>query len=387
MSETFSKHKAVDRIRSSLFYSAIGDAVGFRYEFVKDTAEVLSQANQLGGISAIRVDKQWPVSDDTVMQIATARAIIDTYKDCNVNQEFGTSKFVEAFQKNASIRYVECMKQMKGRAPGNQCILATRYLEDNALPPYSSTAGGNGASMRSACIGFVAPTDTVLLVDMSMRSALLTHPNFTAMFGSVASTVFTALAYQEISPTLWPEFLMQRAMPLAEAWLRAHRLDWTQKHGDFYNPLGDYRYFETQWETYIDMRFTGADGSAFFSQDWITDHQGRDAFFNKLAYVSPNGTTWNGSSGHDSVIIAYDAILYDCLHCPKVNGDNSLYTDKADWDTVLYLTALHGGDSDSTAAIAGAWFGAMHPMRIQKVQGLEFGDDMDELAKEMSRLL
>ena len=42
--------------------------------------------------------------------------------------------------------------------------------------------------------------------------------------------------------------------------------------------------------------------------------------------------------------ISYDALLG--------SGDN--------WNELCYRGALHGGDSDSTGAIAGAWFGALY---------------------------
>jgi ADP-ribosylarginine hydrolase len=381
------KHKPVDRIRSSFLYSAIGDAVGYRFEFTLNTANVLEQANLLGGISAIRVDKQWPVSDDTVMAMATARAIMDAHKDDIIGHKLETARFAELFEKRASDRYIECMDLMDGRAPGNQCILATEFLKRAVLPPFSATAGGNGTSMRSMCLGFVAPKDYALLVDLSMRSALLTHPNFTAMFGSVVSTIFTSLAYQDEPPTSWPHLLMEHIMPLTEDWLKTHRPQWKEQYGDVTRSRGNYNYFGTQWKKYIKARFNGPDKSAQYPKDWISDYQSRDAFFEKLAFVSSKGTTWNGSSGHDSVIIAFDAILYDYLNHTKVNGARSLYQGKPDWDTVLYLTALHGGDSDSTAAIAGAWFGAMHPMRTQRVEGLEFEDELIELANDMAKLL
>ncbi len=63
---------------------------------------------------------------------------------------------------------------------------------------------------------------------------------------------------------------------------------------------------------------------------------------------------WGGSSGHDSVIIAYDALL-GC---------------KGSWEEFCNRGILHGGvmiitieslidpgDNDSTGAIGGAWFG------------------------------
>lgn len=48
------------------------------------------------------------------------------------------------------------------------------------------------------------------------------------------------------------------------------------------------------------------------------------------------------ASGHDSVIIAYDALL------------GSLYN----WSELCLRGVLHGGDNDTTGTIACAWYGA-----------------------------
>lgn len=48
--------------------------------------------------------------------------------------------------------------------------------------------------------------------------------------------------------------------------------------------------------------------------------------------------------GVDSVIIAYDALLGA--------GES--------WEELCLRGMLHGGDSDSTGTIAGAWFGAVY---------------------------
>lgn len=69
--------------KASMLYAALGDAIGFKngdWEFNKSTDDIMKQANQLGGIHAIKVNvKDWPVSDDTVMHAATAIALIESF--------------------------------------------------------------------------------------------------------------------------------------------------------------------------------------------------------------------------------------------------------------------------------------------------------------------
>ncbi len=68
----------------------------------------------------------------------------------------------------------------------------------------------------------------------------------------------------------------------------------------------------------------------------------RDAFYKSVSFDG-----WGGSSGHDAPLIAYDALL----------GAG------ASWHELMLRAALHAGDSDSTATIAGALWGLMHGFR------------------------
>lgn len=56
------------------------------------------------------------------------------------------------------------------------------------------------------------------------------------------------------------------------------------------------------------------------------------------------------SSGHDSVIIAYDAILGS----------------EGDWIEFCARGVLHGGDNDSTGAIGGAAFGTLLQIKVDE---------------------
>jgi ADP-ribosylarginine hydrolase len=84
----------------------------------------------------------------------------------------------------------------------------------------------------------------------------------------------------------------------------------------------------------------------------------RDEYYKAISWSG-----WGGSSGHDSVIIAYDALL-GC---------------SGDWNEFLRRGALHGGDSDSTGAIGAAWFGVLYG--YQGVPGNHFEEieKVDEL--------
>ena len=68
----------------------------------------------------------------------------------------------------------------------------------------------------------------------------------------------------------------------------------------------------------------------------------REEFYKRIAFRSTGG-----ASGHDAPMIAYDALL--CA------GDS--------WEKLADHGFFHGGDSDSTAVIAAAWWGAIYGFR------------------------
>lgn len=126
-------------------------------------------------------------------------------------------------------------------------------------------------------------------------------------------------------------------------------------------------YFEGEWKKYLTERGI-MDGTSQPTFPEKYDVKERDAF-----YTSHSFRGWAGSSGHDAPMIAYDAILG--------SGDN--------WTELAHRAFFHSGDSDSTAAIAGAWWGAMYGFKgVPKAnyKNLEYRDRLEKLGRDIYHL-
>ena len=99
------------RFEASMVLAGVGDAIGYKngeWEFCRSGERIHEHLKQLGGLDKIVVNpNKWMISDDTVMHIATAEALISDWKGD-----------LEKLYSNIAQKYKECMKDMAGRAPG-----------------------------------------------------------------------------------------------------------------------------------------------------------------------------------------------------------------------------------------------------------------------------
>nr|XP_033802346.1 protein ADP-ribosylarginine hydrolase-like isoform X2 [Geotrypetes seraphini] len=313
--------------QAAMLLSAAGDALGYRnqrWEYCESGPQILQELCELGGLKQIQAQlPDWPVSDDTVLHLATAEAL-------------ATGKRQESLWQDLASRYVEAMKDMEGRKPGPTSILGTSQLRPGETSgyriPFNPKATGCGAAMRSMCIGlrYPRPSDLQDLIQVSVESGRMTHNHPTGYLGAVASALFTAFAVQKKPLALWGCELMA-ALPLV--------LEYVQSVGvDTEENVQAWPYFTEKWTWYLTERglFKGEGPPRFPAKYGPAE---RD-----VVYKSFSLDSWAGRSGHDAPMIAYDALL-------ATGGC---------WEKLCNHAMFHAGDSDSTGVIAGACWGAMY---------------------------
>lgn len=70
-----------DQFKACMLLSAVGDALGYKngsWEFCDSGEAIHNELLELGGIQKIDI-KGWMVSDDTVLHLATAEALVSTW--------------------------------------------------------------------------------------------------------------------------------------------------------------------------------------------------------------------------------------------------------------------------------------------------------------------
>ncbi|KAK3579430.1 hypothetical protein CHS0354_028227 [Potamilus streckersoni] len=348
-----------ERYEASMVLSGAGDALGYKngeWEFCHSGRIIHNELEKMGGIENVTVKlPDWMISDDTVMHLATAEALMKWDQD--------TDK--EKLYDKLADHYKTCMNHMAGRAPGLTCVDSCHLLKPD-IPqgyciPFNSRAGGCGAAMRAMCIGlrFPRPSELSDLIAVSVESGRMTHHHPTGYLGSLASALFTAYAIQGLPVLEWGHGLMD-ALPKA--------LEYVINQGRYVkeNQMA-WNYFESAWAKYLHDRGI-EDGK---SEPVFPDKYGIEE--RDKTYKSWSFSGWGGSSGHDAPMIAYDALL---------GAGNS-------WRELCHRAMFHSGDSDSTGVIAAAWFGAMFGYKgvpKKNYQELEYGDHLKKAGAELYRL-
>ena len=89
------------RYEACMVLAATGDAMGYKngkWEFLKDGSKIHVELALLGGIEKLKIEpKKFKVSDDTILHIATAEALVDwNEKDMDQLYKLFAKKYINA---------------------------------------------------------------------------------------------------------------------------------------------------------------------------------------------------------------------------------------------------------------------------------------------------
>lgn len=324
---------------------ALGDTIGFKnatWEFnyknddEDETLDVVSEFIyefiDLGGVNGIDL-KDWIISDDTLYHMAIGKSML------NYN-----GKVDDEFILNVKNNLIEMHNRMDieektsgiFRFPGkttSKYIQKFTETQDARHYKYDPMTGGNGAALRSLCIGIALYKEEQIdeLIDVSIQTGKMTHNSPTGFLAGFTIAYFISLAMRNINIIKWPFMMLE----LLES-------DKIKKYINMTNngEMFDYVEYIRYWRRYIDTRFVNEKPVKLRSTSNMM-FRVRYYFDN---FVRDTKATIIGGSGYCAVIMAYDAVL-DC---------------DGKWEKLIFYAILHPGDSDTTGAIAGGMYGALY---------------------------
>uniref|UniRef100_A0A1I8H8F4 ADP-ribosylhydrolase ARH1 n=2 Tax=Macrostomum lignano TaxID=282301 RepID=A0A1I8H8F4_9PLAT len=357
---------------AAMLLSACGDAMGYKngeWEFCFDGSRLHAAVERMGGLTKLNITlPHFRVSDDTVMHMATAKALIAKT----------TAPDEEQLYLQLAKEYCDCMNYMAGRSPGDCTSFSCNDLIDTGgyKIEFNDRGGGCGGAMRSMCIGMVfwQPHQLKRLVSTAVEAGRMTHNHPTGYLGSLASAYFASLALQGQPLEKWGAELLQTALPAAWKYVEETGRDLAENKRHW-------PYFSTAWANYLRQRgLLDGRGPAQFKQPYGPAE--RDAFYKSLSYSG-----WGGASGHDAPMIAYDALLFACGAGSSGGGDEG---SGEQWLRLCEAAVLHGGDNDSTGAIAcclyGLLNGGLEGVPDGHHSGLEFRSELASLGEQLHQV-
>jgi ADP-ribosylarginine hydrolase len=369
-----------EKIEAAIMIASYLDTIGFfngQWEFnyggrttnitsaLIDNFTIVNHFMALGGFNYINI-KGWLSSDDTILIITIIKSLLDGGKELdfiknylNIYEELANPKRISGIQTLRSINYLKKIIQKKKDS----------YLD---LIPFDNLMSGNGAAIRSGPIGIYFSDDIDKLIETAIISSRLTHNIPIAYLGGLISALFASYAFKNIESKEWINELLK----LYESnkiinYIRS--TDIGNKHDKEIENyfMVWYKYREERYNDIINYRLKSTFIFAKERLESLSEYSPKD-FFTKN-----KNENWNliGASGLDSVIYAYDSLLMSIVP----NEKTTIYNP----ETFLFYSSLHIGDSDSTGAIAGFWYGALlgyNGFDKNKIKNLEYYNKLQNLA-------
>ncbi|MEU9603563.1 ADP-ribosylglycohydrolase family protein [Streptomyces sp. NPDC048057] len=292
---------------------ALGDALGFPTEF-NDVPQILAKC---GPWRDMGLPRPAFVTDDTQMTLAVGRAV----RTATDRGPLAPDRLVGPLRAEFTAWYRD---PQNNRAPGRTCLDACEALEDDRLPWQRASIIGSkgcGANMRVAPVGLVPGLSDEQRAGAAQLQAALTHGHPTAL----AAADLTARAVH---------LLARGAEPLGLVGvLRSYAYE------------NRYRYLE-RWLGDLWTRSHDPSPQDFIARGWEECLDALDRLATALPTANPE---------HDPCLTTGDGwiaeeALATALQCFLLFPTDPL--------TALRRAACTRGDSDSIAALAGAFAGA-----------------------------
>uniref|UniRef100_A0A8C3NT64 Uncharacterized protein n=1 Tax=Geospiza parvula TaxID=87175 RepID=A0A8C3NT64_GEOPR len=194
----------VEAYEAAMVLSGVGDALGYRgarWEYCTSGPQIHAELAELGGLAAISLEPpEWPVSDDTVLHLATAEGL--------------ASGGGHHEQKGGVPGVGVPVVPQAGTGGGTSQLRPGEPLGYRI--PFNPRSTGCGAAMRSLAIGLRYPRASELptLIRVSIESGRMTHHHPTGYLGALAVALFGALGARGEPPERWGAELL-RVLPLA----------------------------------------------------------------------------------------------------------------------------------------------------------------------------
>uniref|UniRef100_A0A8B9NC37 ADP-ribosylarginine hydrolase n=1 Tax=Accipiter nisus TaxID=211598 RepID=A0A8B9NC37_9AVES len=245
----------VEAYEAAMVLSGVGDALGYRggrWEYCTSGPQIHAELAELGGLEAITLEPpEWPVSDDTVLHLATAEGLATGVREGDM--------------------------EVGGRGDG-----------DGGVKDSKDKGGGMGIGTR-----YPHARELPTLIRVSIESGRMTHHHPTGYLGALAVALFGALGARGEPPERWGAELL-RVLPLA--W------DYVEGAGV---AVGDnaaaWPFFGDAW--YLESRGL-LEGHGPPQVPSLPSPAERDA-----AYLGWALEGWPGRSGHDAPMVALEALL------------------------------------------------------------------------------
>jgi len=433
------KADVIKRIQSSMLMSAIGDTIGYgsgHDPYKKDVFpwEAIIDGRLMSKIldkhyngdyrnihfTSEKEGQRWVVSDDTILQMEEAKAIIAALKKDPGGDVFA---IVDQMAKNFAKRLDWEISEGHGtRSFGTSTYACYQKYHEKAenwrtTIEFQPKNVGCGSSMRGMVFGleFFGEKNRKKLIPIALYASALTSQSATGILGGLSSALITAFIMEDLPIGQWIPQLFEE-FKHAKQFLKdmSKNGDISQTERDFAKECiknSNWNYTSEQWNQYYQMLSNKKPSLPTFDTFPQTLDGECDFHSHFLFETDDYKSQVLGNHAHSAVILAHHGLLYSIAYLvsklpkeiqksinPKEIRGSDLRnllnqldekTRKEVFDRIVKFTAFHGGDTDSTCCIALGFYGALlgfNGVEAHQLEEVEFHDEILKMGKLLSKL-